>query len=241
MTRILIAVILPLLITSTGQCDWITGVTIEDVSSEFPTFGRVAVNTVNGSELIGDRHRATDGVGMWHTQIEDWDPFNDNFAHITFDLGDNYDLDQLKIWNYGETNRSGGVGYNRRGVKDFTISVASSENATDFTPIGDFELARANIPNQFGYLFEGEEFLISANNVRLVRFDISSSHFSAIYRGGHPVGLSEVRFSGNLSAVPEPSSLALFSLAGLGLFARRKRRPVTRTSLHSGISITRFH
>jgi len=220
-----LAILFPVVFfVSDGRCEWVTGVSIEDVSSEYTDFGRLAVNTINGSELVGDRHRATNGDGMWYTDSGQFDPSTNNFAHITFDLGANYDLDQVDIWNYGETGEiSNSTGATRSGVKDFRISVASSETAP-FTSLGDFSLARAEIPFVHGYLFEGESFSIPATNAKLVRFDIFSSYFTA--ENGwfdRPVGLSEVAFTGSLTAVPEPSSLILFSTATLGLVTQRRR------------------
>ena len=82
---------------SEGRCDVITGVSIYDFSSEFPVFGRVANNTVNGSGLVGDLHEATDGPGMWHTEFEDFVPSENNALALAI----------ARAWKWQEELESG--------------------------------------------------------------------------------------------------------------------------------------
>lgn len=218
---IFVVALLTLAFVPNAYCGVLTSVSIYDFSSEFPAFGRVANNTINGNGLVGDLHEWSDGLGMWHTQFGDFVPGESNFAHITFDLGAVYNIDQIDIWNYGEVI-SGGTRNSRRGVKDFRISVASSINSPNFTSIGDYTLSLAPIHWPAPY-FAGESFAVSERGVRLVRFDIFSDHWDGTLGRDDVVGLSEVRFSGNLSAVPEPSSASLAVLA-MSSFIFRSRR-----------------
>lgn len=205
-----------------AQGETITTVSVFDFSSEFPVFGRVANNTVNGSGIVGDLHQATDGPGMWHTEFGDFVPGSNNFAHITFDLGASYDIDEIKIWNYGETH-GGGTGFTRRGVSNLRISTASTDVSPTFTTVGDFTLSRAPVfRNSAGeYLFGSESLSVAAQNIRLVRFDILGSHWN---RDDDVVGLSEVAFNGNITAVPEPSAFVLLGLGTLAFGLRRRNR-----------------
>lgn len=210
---------------SEGRCGLVTGVSIYDVSSEFPAFGRVADNVVNGSRLVGDLHEWTNGAGMWHTQLGDFIPSESNFAHITFDLGATYDIDEIRIWNYGEVVTGGSRLFTRRGVKDFRISVATTDTSPSFTAVGDFTLSRAPIDIRNLY-FESESLAVSAAGVRLVRFDIFSDHWNNSFPVGSTsdvVGLSEVAFLGTVTSVPEPSSLCFVAVSLAMACTKRKR------------------
>jgi len=164
----------------------IPGVTIEDFSSQLGApWNRQAVFTVDGSGLSAGQHGATPDGTMWLTTGTIQAPNDPLPARITFDLEGNYDLNGLRVWNY---NEAGGTFVNR-GANAVTISVASSEGGS-FTPLGNFNFAKA--PGNTSYV--GETIDVSpfpaADNTRLVRFDVASSH------GGdnNLVGLSEVRF-----------------------------------------------
>lgn len=206
---------------SQAKGDIIDGVTIYDFSSEFAAFGRVADNLINGSGLAGDLHEATDGVGMWHTEFEDLVPTENNFAHITFDLGSTYDIDEIVVWNYGEfIDLTNSTGFTRRGVRDLRVSVASTLDSTAFSAVGDFTLSRASIEGGF---FASESLSITANKVRLVRFDIFSNLYNDWRSNEDVVGLSEVRFTGSLSSIPEPSSPLFIGFLSVMGFAIRRR------------------
>lgn len=209
-----------------AKAEIITGVSVSDFSSEFPAFGRVADNLVNGSGLVGDLHRATQGSGMWHTEFGDFVPAENNFAHVTFDLGASYNIDEVKIWNYGEYNFNA-VRPDRltfRGVSELRISIATSDVSPTFSTIGDFSLSRASVVQNAGeFFFESESLSVAAQNVRLVRFDILDDHWINVTND--VVGLSEVAFSGSVTAVPEPTSFALLGIATtVGLVVRRRRK-----------------
>jgi len=208
------------LISTALQGALITGVTIEDVSSELTSgFDRQANYLVDGSgfdEGAGTHTVTPDGF-MWlnnGTFAAPNDP-NSPGAVITLDLGSNYTLDSLTVWNYNETlpGRPELLG---RGANAVEILVASSEGGA-FSSLGNFnfDIAPGLADVDFGQNIDLSSFG-AAGNARQVRFNITSNH------GGDNsfVGLSEVRFDG--AAVPEPSA-AILALIGLAGCLRRRR------------------
>lgn len=172
--------------------DLITGVTVQDYSSQLSTpFNRQAAFTVDGSGLTGGTHGTTPDGSMWLTTGTFQAPNDPLPAQITFDLKGIYDLDRFHVWNYNEAGGS----FTNRGANDVAISVAGSTGGP-FTSLGNFNFAKADGTTAY----TGETIDLSAytaaDNARLVRFDITSSH------GGDAdfAGLSEVQFSGELLA-----------------------------------------
>lgn len=207
--------ILAFISASSIQAATISGVTIEDVSSQLNTssFDRLADYTLNGSGFQA-------GVPSTHSELQEsvsWlshGTFNgatDTLPTvITFDLEANYNLNSFTVWNYNEIN------FTSRGANNVEILVASSVGGS-FTSLGNFTFAQA--PGNSTTAF-GEDFALSAaaaDDTRLVRFNITTNHGA----GFDFAGLSEIRFDGE--AVPEPSSFALLGLAGLALLARRRK------------------
>jgi len=199
------------LTTLVAQSANITGVTIEDVSSELVSgFDRQANYLIDGSGFDGGTgsHSITPDGSMWLNNGTFTVPNDPNVpgAIITFDLGANYDLGSLTIWNYNES-LPGRADLLLRGANEVEILVADSEGGT-FTSLGDFVFAVA--PGLGTVDFSQTIDLSSlpeAANARLVRFNIMSNH------GGDNnfVGLSEVRFT--IAASPVLLSSAIISSA----------------------------
>ena len=123
----------------------------------------------------------------------DTDP---NMAWVVFDLGDVYELSEIRIWNGNNTSP---VDETDRGVKSMYILV--STDGINYTQVGGlFNLIQAS--GASNYL--GEVYPLSADNVRYVKFDIRSTW--RFDNGGDPyTALSEVRFvSLNVPAQDEP-------------------------------------
>lgn len=206
----------------------IAGVTIHDVSSELTTsFDRDAVHAVDGSGLTGLQHTSADDFFMWLNSGNGCcgDPADPTAAGvgavITFDLGANYDLNSMRVWNYNESP----VGFTARGANEVEILIDDEVAGTSFVSVGNINLSQA--PGSNTYTGEVVDFVaeaINANNVRLLRFNITSNH------GGDNefIGLSEIQFDGVLTpVVPEPAAIAMWTLVGLvasGAYLIRRRR-----------------
>ncbi|MGB0644522.1 MAG: hypothetical protein ACPGQF_07260, partial [Akkermansiaceae bacterium] len=119
------------LVSSATQGATLTGVTIEDVSSELVAgFDRGAIRLLDGSgfdEALGTHNVTPDGNqggGMWLNNGTFANPNDPNApgAVITFDLGGSTALNSVTIWNYNETARPDLV---NRGANAAQILVAS--------------------------------------------------------------------------------------------------------------------
>lgn len=188
----------------------ITGVTIEDVSSELTTsFNRDADYVLDGSGLTGGQHGTTPDGTMWLNSGngccgDPADPTSGGTgAVVTFDLGANYDLTSFHVWNYNE----GGGSFRFRGADDVEILVASSDVSPVFSSIANENFAVAT----GAATYAGEMINLIASNVRLVRFNITSNHGG----GDEFIGLSEIQFEGEETLVPEPASILVWCLLGL--------------------------
>ena len=129
---------------------------------------------------------------------------------IKFDLGAAFNLGDMGIWNYNELN------YPHFGMNEITIEY-STDNA-NYTTIYDGPLQLANA----GGLAPSPVDLV-------VDFAGASAQYVVITSDAFPdhnhkpntyaeVGLSEVR----LYEIPEPATMALLGLGGLGLLRRRQ-------------------
>ena len=185
----------------------IAGVTIERFSSQLAAgFNRRADFVVDGSGFEsggpGTHSTAPDGT-MWLSNgtfaggTDPIGPFPN--SSIEFNLGGNYDLLSLTVWNYNEL----AAGLSTRGAKDVTISVASSVGG-DFSSLGTFifDQAPGDGGLDFGQFIDLSN--LQADNVRLVRFDITSNHNG----DNNFVGLSEVRFAGLVTSEPGGDTFA---------------------------------
>lgn len=155
-------------------------------------------NVTNGSGLTaaGDvstwTHAAHgSAVGMWHAGagagISGAAPVVSDQA-LTFDLGKNYDLTMAHIWQMNQNTVFG------RGIDDFNIQVSYDNNASTWTTLSSETLAIAT-----GAPAPTQSKTLAAERVRMVRFDIQSTHSAAT---NEYVGLSEVRFEGAVTVAP---------------------------------------
>lgn len=214
----------------------ITGVTIEEVSSELTNgpFRRFAVHTIDGgggvpvSSYTGG-HGNTPEDAMWlsdgagtHSAGNVPDPHiaagDGLLGHIVFDLGAVYDVSQFHVWNYNEGANSTTLA---RGANAVTVLVSESNTLTGLAATGPGISTLAGptaLTSASGASGDAGTNYSAAFRARYVRFDISSNH------GGDDrfVGLSEIRFDG--TPVPEPSALLLAGLAALGLAGVAWRR-----------------
>ena len=186
----------------------ITNVTINEVSSEYintaGTDKRLAVNTINESGLT------TDGTGTKHDRVATnmWlSDFETTIADqfITFDLGSEatYNLTSFHLWNYNEQNNTD------RSANIVKIEVASSVDSPVWRSVdsdpetpGDQNWIFPEAPGSTSYY--GVEIDLSADDVRLIRFDIQTNHGD-----GDVVGLSEVQFYGTEIVPPRGTVVSI--------------------------------
>lgn len=188
----------------------ITTVSIQSVSSEYPTIEATHLLTNDG---FGPGTPATFTnlyitADIWQTlpyqaQGTNW---------IIFDLGANYDLASFHIWNLNFYNS--GTNYTGRGISRLTL--LTSDNGTTYTSHGTITLNQGTGSTSY----TGDDFNAPWTNVRYVEFSNLYSFQNGNDDAGH-MGLSKVQFS----AVPEPASSTL--VIGIGflatsLFRRRK-------------------
>ena len=180
-------------------------------------------NIVDGSGLdyggVLGAHSTAGRYTMWldgsaKTQAKDTDPY------LVFDLGDDFVLQAVRIWNYNETPRRGAKG----------VNILGSADGQNFDLMKTIELDEGPLDNSYDFsqIIAG---LTNAYGVRYVKFDFLSNHDGAIFPtspygddGYGFVALSEVQFYG--LRIPEPSTLALAGM-GMAILAgcwRRRRK-----------------
>lgn len=131
-----------------------------------------------------------------------------NPAQVTYDLGSVMTIDRMALWN----EDASGIG---------TLDLYTSTDGTNFTPLALGLLPTDNLFAAYG----ADVFSFAATNARYVRLVMTDSpqpnpgSFDA-------AAIGEVAFRiGEIQAVPEPTTLAVFSLmalGGLGITRRRK-------------------
>ena len=208
----------------------ITGVTVEEVSSQLSDYGRLAAESINGSGLtttLGVSSHDSNPENMWlstgNQGLQPADPHvaaNDGqLAHIVYDLGASYDVSSFRVWNYNEAG--GDPAWTLRGAQNVQISVSETGAAGTFTAVTD----PADLNTTFTFLpgtgadgYLGQLFAFTdAFSGRYVRFDILTNYGGA----NSYTGLSEVQFDD--APIPEPAGVALLALAGGAALLRRRR------------------
>ena len=177
--------------------------------TDTPVPFRGPLNLIDGAGIDGSGLQAVLDfrANMWLSDN------NDTAGWVQFDLGAVYTINSFEIWNYHE----GWNGSQQRSVNGVTIVYGSTTaNMAAGTIDGSSTGPGYNfaMPDVNDDPYAGETFtLASSFDARYIQFDISSTH------GATYAGMAEVQFDG----VPEPASMSLLALGGLGLL-RRKRR-----------------
>jgi hypothetical protein len=147
-------------------------------------------------------------------------------AWITIDLGNSYVIDFLELFNTHNAQ------YFDRGTGDFRILASNSVTQTSsmgFNLSGSVStLIDSTLLSESGSQADpltAQSFTSSNTNAfRYIQFKADS-----VAAGGSPCcganvyGLNEIRISG-VTSVPEPTSIAIFSLALMGLASRRFKK-----------------
>lgn len=182
----------------------------------------------DGDSAIWYRRACERGNAPMHTNVNPnvmWFAY-DRFSagprpSITFDLGAEYTVGGLHVWNYNDPVIAGPSHLEREmtnsGIKD--VEVTFSTTAID-AGFGDPEVlvfAEGTGLNDY----TGEDLLFSATHTaRYIKFQPTSNHGHV----WHYTGLSEVRFFDTGGAIPEPSTLILPAMGVVGLLAYGWRR-----------------
>ena len=193
-------------------------------TAEYSFSGALPINMVNGSAMSDSPVVKTstntntwwDGSWLTHKDASP-DPHPDT-GWVLFNFAKNTSLNEMVIWNVlsEETNAAFG-----RGMKAVSITYSTGSDTTGLGGgtifSGDLKQAtwmgdktQHTIANGWGYT---DDFTFpEVQNVKAVKITFTSNY------GGDGTGLSEVRFA------PEPATLALLGLGGLGLILGRKRK-----------------
>lgn len=222
MTKYATTIIASLSFTAAAHAGLISGVSVVENS---PTDGEPATKAIDGSGLPGD----TPALSGSHS-----DDFPDHYtvlgatAILTLDLGDNYSLDHIQLWNGNEDPD--------RGFQNVEIYVSPTDSLGDLVKLdtagaglnaaggangsGDFYFPEAS-----GDTFNYEGFALDTSgatnaslldNVRLIKLIAVDNYGPA----DDLTALGEIQLGGTL--VPEPSSLALLGLGGLMMLRRQR-------------------
>jgi len=153
----------------------------------------------------------TDWAGSWLTHVSNDPEYNTGWVLFTFNK--NTSLNEIVIWNLASSEHTNAYG---RGMGAVTISYSTGADTTGTTGGSLFNgtLNEATwVTGGVGY--QNDITFTGISNVKAVKMTYTSTYHSIA--PGDAVGLSEVRFA------PEPATLALLGLGGLGLLLRRKR------------------
>jgi hypothetical protein len=188
-------------------------------SSEYPD-GRLAQHAVNGNGLVGRNHVNNPPSGnMWLTDGVDAAPT------FEIDLGGEFDLEDLRVWNYNE-NANAACCLDR-GVQTADIYVAGADGIYGATPA----LAGATFSRAPGTFSDFSEVTsLAGHRARYVLLQVTSNH-------GDPdfTGLSEVKVTGDAVAGKSPLPMSIKEVSSnLDGFNRRAEHTASRAGMGFG-------
>jgi hypothetical protein len=180
----------------------------------------------NSSSAWAPASRLVDGFGMINltvgkvtksSQIDPYANYTSTWAepsstsipgYLLFTFDKNTSLNEMVIWNNAfDTSRD---------MKAVMITYSLGANTSG---TGGGTLFSGNLTRATGYGYTDDFIFNEVQNVKAVKIAYTSNY------GGDYVILSEVRFAGTPTAIPEPSSLvALSSLVVTAAFIRARRK-----------------
>jgi hypothetical protein len=211
---IVLSVVMTVALTAAAQANVITGVTIQDVSSQLVTgpFDRAAAFTVTapGLNVVTDAYTNVPDNNMWlNTGNGAAGGTADTAPQITWNLGSLDYVTTMRVWNYNEVGN-----FTSRGIH--TADIYVSNDGASYTYLESVMLNKAPGTTTSDF----SQFVTLDTDTQYIRFTNITDFPGA---DNTFVGLSAVQFN----TVPEPSSLiAIVGLGGMGLllFARRRSR-----------------
>lgn len=178
--RILLFVIVFTLTRPYAKAALLEGAFIQPVDAAASGAARPASSTIDGSgwgesqpgsgQYTHKSSASQDGAAMWNAVGAKW---------IQFDLGQEYTVDGVYLWNYNEAGN-----WTSRGIRKATIEV--SDNGKNWTNVGTYEFHRAS--GKDDYVGQQVPFDQQISG-RYFKLNILSNH------GNNETGISEIRFS----------------------------------------------
>jgi hypothetical protein len=154
-------------------------------------------------------HNSTAGENTWYSRN------GYMFGNFDFDLGGTFTIQSFALWNLGGNNESN--------VAGFELLASADPSFSSLTSLGTFAAdpntgpADAVLPEVFTFAPTSAAFL------RMRIFDNNGSGFFTAF--------GEAAFEvQSPAAVPEPASLTLLAVGGLGLLGYARRRQKARAS-----------
>ncbi|MCE5325627.1 MAG: PEP-CTERM sorting domain-containing protein [Planctomycetaceae bacterium] len=209
-----------------------------DADSLYPWDGpaRTPIAAFNGSGLSGTNHSGGDNISnSWFTQTGvGSEPWTAGQRWLMVNMGADYAIGQLQIWNYNEPGWGGPDGGDR-GAKDVSIWYQTSAGtgaipvgsggdsqgqafvSTGWTLLGDYTLSKATSdPTGITDALDPADF-----QARYVLIEIHTNY--ATNGNANETGIGEVRFlEGAVGDVPEPATMSLLAIGGAAALIRRR-------------------
>ena len=211
-TKCLLMLVAALSVVSVASATHIPVVSVADNLAFGTTWGAI----IDDFGMSGDTQTTADTItNVAAGNLYGGGIFNAAITSIEFDLGQNYPLDEIWIWNYNHPLIEGN-GWRWSDWKDLGLQIRADAGTYDFVGSYVVGLADGTTANEVDLVIDG----IGGVSTRYVRFNTSGlPNFNWSGYHNQSIVLGEVRFY----EIPEPATLALLSIGGL-LTVRRKRR-----------------